>query len=274
MLIDTHSHLNFRQYNDDRDTVVKKTLDNGVWMINVGTNYESSKDVVELAEKYEEGVYAAVGLHPINLKTEGVKPKWEIKSPEDFLEEGFDYGKYRELAGFEKVVAVGEVGLDYWYKPKTKGKLELFRKRQEELLLRQLDLAEEMNLPVIFHCRKVHDDLIAVLRGRKVQGVIHCFTGSWEQAEKYLEMGFCLGFNGIIYKLQLDEVIRKTPLERILIETDCPFLVPPSVGLKRNEPIYVREIADRIAEIRGEKVDEIATENARRLFLNKRRKGI
>ncbi len=273
MLIDTHAHVNFSAYKNDADEVIKKSLDNDVWMINIGSQYETSKKAVEITEKYSQGVYAAVGLHPIHLNTGLVKIKFdEEESSFNSREEDFNYEEYRELAKSEKVVAIGEIGLDYYYKPKTKKKLELFKEKQKETFLNQLKLAKDLDLPVIFHCRMAHNDLIGAIKEfntSKIRGVVHCFTGTWEQAGEYLKMGFYLGFNGIIYKLDLKEIIQKTPLEKILIETDCPYLTPPSAGVKRNEPVYVRYIAEEIAEIKKvsyEKVAKITTENAKTLF--------
>jgi TatD DNase family protein len=274
MLIDTHAHLNFNAYREDADEVIKRSLDNDIWMINVGSQYETSRKAVAMAEKYPAGVYAAVGLHPIHL-TEGIfKVKLdEEESAFQTKNEDFNREKYKELAESEKVVAIGEIGLDYYYRPKTKTKLNQFKERQKEIFLEQLALAEELNLPVIFHCRSAHQDLIEILEGRKkaagrLRGVIHCFTGDWQQAEKYLAMGFYLGFNGIIFKLNLAEVIEKTPLERILIETDCPYLTPPPMA-GRNEPLYVKYVAEKIAEIkklRYEEISVVTTENAKKLF--------
>ena len=179
MLIDTHAHLNFNAYKEDSFEVLRRSLDNGVWMINVGSQYSTSKRAVEMAEKYENGVYAAIGLHPIHLETEV-----------------FDYEKYKELAKSKKVVAIGEIGLDY--KPEYASSEE----KQKTVLSQQLKLAEAFSLPVIFHCRMSHDDLIKILseNGSRTGGVIHCFTGAWKQAEKYLGMGLCLAFNCIIFK--------------------------------------------------------------------------
>ncbi len=270
MLIDTHAHINFNAYKEDADEVIRRSLDNGVWMINVGSQYETSRKAVKIAEKYPAGVYAAVGLHPIHL-TEGIfKVKLdEEESSFQTKNEDFHYEKYKKLAESEKAVAIGEIGLDYYYRPKTKTKLNQFKERQKEVFLKQLALAEELNLPVIFHCRSAHQDLIEILAGRKTaRGVIHCFTGDWQQAEEYLAMGFYLGFNGIIFKLDLAEVIEKTPLKRILIETDCPYLTPPPMT-GRNEPLYVKYVAEKIAEIRKLRYKEISvitTENAKKLF--------
>ncbi len=275
MLIDTHAHVNFNGYKGDFEEVIKRTLENDVWMINVGSQYETSKKAVEIAEKYEKGIYAAVGLHPIHLaegifkvKLDGEETAFQAKN------EDFYYEKYKGLAQSSKVVAIGETGLDYYYRPKTKKKLEEFKNKQKEVFLQHLELVKELNLPIIFHCRMAHDDLIKILNTRyKIQntrprGVIHCFTGTWEQAGQYLEMGLYLGFNGIIFKLNLDEIIKKTPLERILIETDCPYLTPPPM-VGRNEPFYVRYVAERIAKVKNlsfQDLSKITTENAKKLF--------
>ena len=144
-----------------------------------------------------------------------------------------------------------------------------YKERQREIFLEQLDLAKELDLPVIFHCRMAHDELIDLLKGYgAIKGAIHCFTGDQEQAEEYLKMGLYLGFNGIIFKMDLDKVIEKSPLDRILLETDCPYLTsPPKVG--RNEPLYVKYVADKISKIKNIKIEElndITTQNAKKLF--------
>ena len=276
MLIDTHAHLNFNAFRKDLDEVIKRTLDENIWVINVGSKYETSKKAVEIAEKYKEGVFAAVGLHPIYSTPGLIKIKTDPEEGEFVTTgENFDIERYKELAKSEKVIAIGEIGLDYYYRPKTKRKLELFKEKQKEVFLSQLKMAQELNLPVIFHCRMAHDDLLEILKSKvksqksKIRGVIHCFTGTWEQTKEYLDMGFYLGFNGIIFKLDLDEVIKKVPLEKILIETDCPYLNPPQAVSERNEPIFVKYIVEKISEIRGadyKKIAEITTANARKLF--------
>ncbi len=262
MLIDTHAHLNFDAYKNDTDDVIRRSLDNDTWVINVGSQYATSKRAVEIAQKYPEGVYAATGLHPIHA------------------EEKFHYEKFKKLTESKKVVAVGEIGLDY------KKEYAQFKEKQRSGLCQQLNLAKELNLPVIFHCRFAHDDLIKILKSetQSPRGVIHCFTGTWGQAEKYLEIGLYLGFNGIIFKLDtraeakggeetsvsstMDDIIKKTPLEKILIETDCPYLTPPQVE-GRNEPLYVKYIAEKIAKIKNISYQEVAkatSKNAKKLF--------
>ena len=278
MLIDTHAHLNFNIYKDDSSKVIRRSLDNGVWMINVGSQYSTSQRAVEMAAEYQEGVYAAIGLHPIHLETGLVKIK---DDPEEIqfktIEDDFDYEKYKKLAlsAVEgKVVAIGEIGLDYYWKPKTKSRLELFKERQKKVFLKQLDLAKELDLPVIIHCRMAHDDLIKILDSRfqildsKPRGAIHCFTGTWNQAQKYMEMGFYLGLNGIIFKMDLEEVIKKAPMDKILVETDCPYLTPPPES-GRNEPLYIKHVVEKIAKIKGlsyEEISKVTTQNAKKLF--------
>jgi len=260
MLIDTHAHVNFKAFDYDFDEVIKRSLGEDVWMINVGSKYETSKKAVEIAQNYNNGVFAAIGLHPIHAQ-----------------DEEFDKERYKKLAlsgseGSDKVVAIGEIGLD---KFKDYGS---FLKEQKEVFLKQLDLAKELNLPIILHCRMAHKDLFEILNsspfggsptGRQLRGVIHCFTGTWEEAKKYLDLGFYIGINGIIYKRDLKEVIEKVPLEKILIETDCPYLTPPQAESERNEPIFVRYIAKDIARIKGidfKTVSQTTFQNAADLF--------
>ena len=273
MLIDTHSHLNFNAYKQDREEVIKRTLAENIWMINVGTKYETSKSAVELAEKYNKGVYAAIGLHPIHAVAEFQKIKTDPDEGEFLIkEQNFDKEKYKGLAlsGSQKVVAIGEIGLDYYYKPKTKVKLVQFKEKQKKIFVAQLDFAKELNFPVIIHCRMAHDDIIEILEDyNDIAGTIHCFTGDWEQAQKYMDLGFYIGINGIIDKLDLEEVIKEVPLDKILVETDCPYLTPKIEGDKRNEPLFVKHIVQKIADLRGISFDEVAdvtTGNARKLF--------
>lgn len=271
MTIDTHSHLNFNAYKEDADEVVKRSLRDGVWMVNVGSTYETSLRAIKIAERYDKGVYAAVGLHPIHL-AEGIFKAKLDKEEVSFQtkEEDFDYEKYKKLTESGKVIAIGEIGLDYYYRPKTSKKLNEYKNRQKEVLIKQLDLAEELNLPVIFHCRAAHQDLIEILKNQngRIKGVIHCFTGNAAEMQEYLSMGFFLGLNGIIFKLDLTEVVKKAPLDRILIETDCPYLTPePMTG--RNEPLYVKYVAEKIAEIKKLSCQEIINvtfNNAVKLF--------
>ena len=316
MLIDTHAHLNFSAFDKDRNEVIRRCLEENIWTINIGTNYETSKKGVEISNKYKNGVFATVALHPINLETGLIKRKIDEFEGKHFEEE-FDFKKYKNLAlgknldfrsaqikglakpstraklgaglvphrnevsgaGARKVVAIGEIGLDYYYKPKTKKKLELFKEKQKDLFLKELTLAKELNLPVILHCRMAHQDLIEVLNSNiqyptsNIRGVMHGFVGNIEQLKKYLQLGFYIGFNGIIFKkiegINFEENIKKTPLERILLETDCPYLTPPPFESERNEPLYLRYIVQKIAKIKkitSKEITEITIKNTKELF--------
>jgi len=316
MLIDTHAHLNFSAFDKDRNEVIRRCLEENIWTINIGTNYETSKKGVEISNKYKNGVFATVALHPINLETGLIKRKID-EFEGKHLEEEFEFKKYKNLAlgknldfrsaqikglakpstraklgaglvphrnevsgaGAKKVVAIGEIGLDYYYKPKTKKKLELFKEKQKDLFLKELTLAKELNLPVILHCRMAHQDLIEVLNSNiqyptsNIRGVMHGFVGNIEQLKKYLQLGFYIGFNGIIFKkiegINFEENIKKTPLERILLETDCPYLTPPPFESERNEPLYLRYIVQKIAKIKkitSKEITEITIKNTKELF--------
>lgn len=272
-IIDTHSHLNFRAFKEDSGEVIKKTLDEGIFMINVGTKYETSLKAVEMTKQYDKGVYCAIGLHPMYAAAEFVKLKTDPDEGEFLIkEQEYNKEQYRNLVleGKEKLVAIGEVGLDYYYKPKTTAKLEQFKEKQKQIFVEQMNLAKEFNLPLILHCRMAHDDLIEILsKETGVTGVVHCFTGTLEQAQKYIAMGFYIGLNGIIFKLDLDEVIKGISLDNIVMETDCPYLTPEPEGKKRNEPIFIKHTINRIAELKGVNFDEVCqktTENAKKLF--------
>lgn len=270
MIIDTHAHVNFNAFKDDRSEVIKRSLENGVWMINVGSQYSTSKRAAELAEEYPEGVYAAIGLHPIHLETGLVKIKDDPDEIEfKTTEEDFNPNLYRELAKSKKVVAVGEVGLDYYWRPKGTARKEAFKKKQREVLFKQLDFAKGFGLPVIFHCRMAHPELIQLLKEYgSVKGVIHCFTGTMGEAAEYIKMGLHLGLNGIIFKYNIDETIKEVPLDRILLETDCPYLTPPQKE-GRNEPLYVKYVAEKVSGLKNIKLEDLinkTTENAKKLF--------
>lgn len=273
MFIDTHSHLNFSAFDKDREEIMEKSLEKNVWMINVGTNYFASKKAIDIA-KGKEGIFASIGLHPINLDTGLVKIRNdELSAKENSLEKDFDYKQYAELvmSGGEKVVAIGEIGFDYWYKPKAKTKRELFKEKQRILFRKELKLAKEFELPLILHCRLGHDDLLQELskKKHKPKGVLHCFCGSLKEAQQFIGLGYYIGLNGMIFKLNLDEAVKKIPLDKILIETDCPFLTPPKLKKKRNEPVNVKCVAEKIAKVKNIKVQEvekITTENAISLF--------
>lgn len=273
MLFDTHAHLNFEAFNDDWKETAERALDVGVRIINVGSNLETSKKAIAIAEEFPEGVYAAVGLHPIHV-----------------LDEEVDIADYEKLAAHPKVVALGEVGLDYYHLPDTirpegagglaTGKQikspEEIKNLQKEVLLKFLKLSETTKLPTIVHCREAHTDLIDLLenfnkpRGFDARGVMHCFSGSWEEARRYLNLGFLISFTGVITFAHFEgEVLAKAPLDKIMVETDCPYLTPEPHRGGRNEPAYVEFVAKEVARVKNEPFEEVARvtmENAKRLF--------
>ncbi|MBL8101017.1 MAG: TatD family hydrolase [Anaerolineales bacterium] len=267
-LTDTHCHLDYNKFDTDRADVIRRANDSGLVRLLVpGLHHKSSKEAVQLAESYSS-VYAAVGFHPTDL--------------EEFSESTFR--QVKELASHPKVVAVGEIGIDYyWVKENEK------RAIQRDILKQQLDFAKEINKPVIIHMREENDawlgeasvDLLRILEDwqktlqgtlAEKPGVLHSFNGNLETAQKALAINFYLGVTGPVTYKNADEkreITRQFPLDRILIETDSPFLAPVPVRGKRNEPAFVHHIADKIAEIHSKSPAEIAaitTANAARLF--------
>jgi len=241
---DTHCHPQFPHYDHDREEVIRR----GVPMLCVGTDIKTSKQALELAKNHP-GVWAAVGVHPNDI---------ENLVMDDFV----------HLMNEEKVVAIGEVGLDYY---RTKGDEK--QKKQREAFKQFINLAYQYKKPLILHCRDAHKDAIEILKSARdisYGGVAHSFTGTLEEAREYLSIGFYLGFNGIItFARQYDEVVVHTPLERILLETDAPYLTPEPYRGKRNEPSYVLEVAKKVAELKGvstEEVIKVTTQNTLNLF--------
>lgn len=277
MLFDTHAHVHFDSFKDDTDAVIKKSLAQGMMLNLVGTQQDTSRRAVEYAEKYE-GVYASVGLHPEHLFSKWVD---EAESSFQSREEDFDYGYYQRLALHPKVIGVGECGLDFYRIPDGLTKATMLPK-QRTVFLQHIALAHELGLPLVIHCREAHPELLATLKlpeAHGIRGVIHCYTSDWQNARQYLDLGFYLGFTGIITfppfkknpaaQAELLEVVRQMPLGRLLLETDCPYLSPLPFRGKRCEPWMVAATAQTIAELRGmpeQAVVQATAENAKRLF--------
>jgi TatD DNase family protein len=276
MLIDTHSHLNFSAFKNDREEVIKRCSDAEVGIVNVGSQYSTSKRAVEIAEKYGEGIWAAIGIHPAHLFGESFEVKKEgIKIRAD--REKFDRDKYFELAKSKKVVAIGETGLEFHeLKEKTDDEKEKIVKMQTENFLSHIDLACELDLPMIIHCREAYKEILDILTsekkkyGKKLRGVMHSYLGRLTYAEEFNKLDFLIAFNGIVtYARDYDKVIKNVDLKYILTETDCPWLTPVPHRGERNEPVYVKFVAEKIAELKGIRFEEVAKttkENAKRLF--------
>lgn len=281
ILYDTHAHTQFNAFKDDGHEVIRRTLAAGTWMNVIGSQIDTSRHAVEYAEKYEEGVYATVGLHPTHLFSIHVdEDEVDFKS----REESFDPAVYRTLAQSKKVVGIGECGLEYFRLDQYAQPAEEIKVKQKEIFRQHLELAHELNLPLSIHCREAYDDLYEVLveyknslsslgdGGGEVRGVMHCYLGAWEQAQKFLDLGLYISFSGIVtFKnaKALQDVARQVPVERLLVETDCPYLTPEPHRGERNEPTYVEFVARKIAELKDMSFDEVArvtTKNARQLF--------
>ncbi len=279
-LIDSHCHIQFNAYKEDGKEVIRRSLDAGTQMIVVGSQNSTSERAVKLAEKFE-GLWAVVGLHPIHLTSQEVdEDEIHFQSREEVFNDDF----YTQLAAHPKVVGIGETGFDFFHLPKNLTLAEV-KEKQKQTFTAHCQLADKLNLPLVIHCRGAHPVLLASLNdsiaagGLKARGVAHCFGGSWEEARRYLELGFYLGFTGIItFKPRenqkaafetLWEVVKKTPLEKILVETDAPYLAPEPHRGRRNEPAFVIEVAKKIAELKAVSLEEVGartTQNATLLF--------
>ena len=310
MLIDSHTHIQFLEFDADRDAVVKRALDAGIWMVNVGANIESSKKAVELARKYKEGVYASVGIHPVRDEISNGA------SPHDASTD-YNFSLIEELARDPKVVGIGETGLDYYRNQEIQNskfkiqndnaKFKIIKEKQKKLFLKHIELARKVDKPLIIHCREAHNDLLEILQTqygevqppttksflssgrytttnslevRKSQraeveprGVMHFFggEGAWENLDKYLAMGFYISLAGVITFKNYGhhEDIKRIPLDRILVETDAPYVAPAPYRGKRNEPSYIKFVAEKLAEIKGvsfEEVEKQTSANAKKLF--------
>ncbi|MDP3771959.1 MAG: TatD family hydrolase [bacterium] len=273
LLFDVHTHTQFAVYKDDKDAVIRRALDTGVWLVNVGTQLDTSRDAIATAHEYPEGVYATVGLHPVHTEksfhdTEELGDGAEAKS---FTSRGeaFDYEYYKKLAQDAKVVAIGECGLDYYRLS------EETKNRQLPVFLAQIQLARDVQKPLMIHCRDAFGDLIDVLKAEKEtlperRGIIHFFAGTKDDAKVLLDLGFSFSFGGVLtFARDYDEVVRYIPLSHITVETDAPYITPVPYRGKRNEPSYITETAKKLGEIKElpyETVARVTTENARALF--------
>jgi len=265
-MIDTHAHLDFKEFDEDRKKVIRRACEAGVKkIINVGCSPEHSQGAVDLAQSYDQ-IYAAVGVHPHDAS----------RVNNEILND------LRKLAQNKKVVAIGEIGLDYY---RIDADLTLTarihadpKELQKSSFLKQLNLAKELKLPVIIHCRDAYGDVLEILNSfsgdKSILGVTHCFSGSRKFAKQFLNLGLYLSFTGAITytknpDAEIFQVIKEVPLDKIMIETDCPYLAPIPHRGKRNEPAYVKFVAEKIAEVKEitfKDMEKVTSENAERLF--------
>lgn len=253
MLIDTHCHINFPQFKADLEAVIKRALEKGILMIAVGTDVKSSLFAAKLAEKHEGKIFAAAGFHPA-----------------DCGRLTFDEEAYEELAANSRIIAIGETGLDFYHE-----KSEAGRQKQKEVFKKHIDLAAKNGKPLIIHCREAYPDMLKILREAKkeypnLKGVNHFFSGTENDLEEVLALDFCVSFAGVItFTSAYDEIAKRAPLDKILVETDAPYLTPAPNRGKRNEPSFVEFTAWRLAEIKNVSFEQIAgqtTKNAKELF--------
>ncbi len=277
-MIDTHCHVQFNAFKDDAEDVIKKCQDKNTILNIVGSQIDTSKRAIGYAEKYSDA-YASVGLHPIHLFSTHVdEEEINFKS----REEKFDYDVYKKLANHPKVIAIGECGLDFYRLPEGIDHKKI-KTTQAEVFKEQFSLATELDLPLVIHVRNAYQEMADLLLEcqpkKNIRGSVHCYTSNWTNAQKFLDLGLHLGFTGVITfppkktdpKTQTDllEVVKNCPLDRIVIETDAPYLAPQAYRGQRCEPWMVEEVAKKIAEIKKisvEKVIEITTNNALNLF--------
>ena len=264
-IIDSHTHVQFEQFDKDREDVITRALTGGVGMINAGADTKTSKSAAVLANKYSDGVWAAVGIHPT-----------EMEAGADSAQADAEFKVIEKLAEETKVVGIGECGLDY-YSKNNAGLVptDFDRQNQIEMFERHINLSNKIRKPLVIHCREAFADTINVLSANKNKllpepGILHFFTGSIEDAHKLLELNFSFTFGGLItFNRSFDEVVKIIPLDKILIETDAPFVSPKSHRGQRNEPSFVSEVLLIIAQIK--KIDEVHAqkqilENTKKVF--------
>jgi TatD DNase family protein len=250
MLIDSHAHLEMKEFEPDREDVINRASQAGVDLIvTVGTNLNLSRKAVALAGRYEN-IYATVGVHPHDVAKISNKT----------------YDDLKELARQKKVVAYGEIGLDFFRNISPQDK-------QIEMFGKQLEIAHELGLPVVIHDREAHQQTLEIVESSQVrQGVFHCFSGDYAMAKKCLDLGFYLSIPGVVTfakSITIQDVVSKVPLTLLLLETDCPYLTPNPYRGKRNEPAFIIHTAKKVAEIKGVSWEEVAmvtSENTRKLF--------
>lgn len=281
--IDIHAHINFSIFDENREEILRRALENDTWVINIGTQYDTSLRAVEITNNYKEGIYATIGLHPTHTSSSYVDQDELGVYSKEFSTHGeiFDKEKYRELFESGKVVAIGECGLDYFHL--KDGDLE----KQKDAFIAQIELANELNIPLMLHIRNseenleisAYQDALEILKKHaRVKGVIHFFAGELKDAIDFTDFGFYISFAGVITyppkkinprNINTEEIIKNIPLDMIMADTDSPYVAPAPNRGKTNEPVNVKYIVEKIAEIKGLPLSEVAlqiAENTKKLF--------
>lgn len=242
-IFDSHAHYDDERFNEDREELLARLQAEGLaGVVSIGASLSTSRAAVELAQRYSF-VYAAVGVHPIDADN----------LPDDYIEQ------LRELAAQPKVCAIGEIGLDYHYNSENKA-------RQREVFVRQLELAQQLSLPVVIHDRDAHRDTLEILREYKPKGVVHCFSGSEEMAQEVIRLGMYVGFTGVVtFKnaRRALEAAQSIPLDRLLIETDCPYLAPEPHRGHRCDSSMLDRVVDKLAPLHGVTPEQFVEKTAR-----------
>ena len=279
MLIDTHAHVQFSGFKDEADEIMQRALDAGMVVVNVGSQIDTSTEAVKMLDKFSERVYAVVGLHPEHTFKHTLD---EEESHFETRQEDFNYEAYKALAQNPKVVGIGECGLDY-FRFEEGSDIVKIKEQQRLAFDQQIKLALELDKALVVHCRPssgtvdAYEDLVEILTRVKQENSqlrfeVHCFTGTLAVAQKFVELGGYLGLNGIITFDKTgtsEEVVKNIALDNIILETDCPYLSPVPLRGKRNEPLNVKYVAEKIAEWKNvsfEEVENKTTENAKSLF--------
>jgi len=273
-IIDVHSHVQFPAYDEDREAVIERAKMAGVKMIAVGTQTTTSEAAIKLAHQYPDNIWATVGYHPNHAvvrsdRSVGAADKWhhDLKEQKKAVPEKFDIEKLRSLAKDPKVAAIGECGLDYYRLAISDKRYETsIKEAQKEVFLQQVELAQELNKPLMIHCRPskgaddAYHDLLEILNPLPptLNSIVHFYVGSLAVTKKLVAAGFYFTFGGVItFARDYDESLRYIPLERILLETDCPYVAPAPYRGKRNEPAFIVETAKKMAELKNQDFSQL-----------------
>jgi TatD DNase family protein len=265
---DAHTHANLAAFKDDYKEVINRALEKGVGLVNVGTQKDTSLRAVEIAHEFpDEPIFATIGLYPTHSHESDFHDVQELAASGG-VPETFDYDFYRKLALDSKVVGIGECGLDYF---RLGGNVEEKKKKQKEVFMEQIKLVHEVKKPLMIHCREAFTDLVEMLKTHRSQlddsfpGIIHSFHGTKDDARKLLDLGFCFTFGGVITfppktgrRPDYEDIIKFLPLDRILSETDAPYVAPVPYRGKRNEPAYVMEVVKKLAELKSVSTESMA----------------